>query len=129
MPCALNRLLPPQKIDKLKGQLSQLANLLQADPSDDGTGSDDLDEQELETLREAGIVPPAGASKRARRKSHSTKRPKHIIFANDPDEGTHPARVRLPFLQALTLILPPVVLFRSSASARCVRSRCAQSTR
>ncbi|KAI0735037.1 u3 small nucleolar RNA-associated protein 11 [Earliella scabrosa] len=84
-----------KKIDKLKGQLSQLANLLQADPSDDGTGSDDLDEQELETLREAGIVPPVGASKRARRKSHSTKRPKHIIFANDPDEARqHLASVR-----------------------------------
>ncbi|TBU63817.1 small-subunit processome [Dichomitus squalens] len=74
-----------KKIDKLKAQLSQLANLLRASPleGDDG-GAEELDDHELEVLREAGVVPPA--SKRARRKSHH-KKGRHILFAEDEEEA------------------------------------------
>ena len=67
----------------MKQQLSQLANLVQsASPDDEGT--DDLDEEELDVLREAGVIAPA--SKRGRRKMRS-KKGKHILFAEDEDEG------------------------------------------
>lgn len=46
---------------------------------------DELDEQELEALREAGVIAPE--PKRARRKSHSNKG-KHVLFAEDAAEGT-----------------------------------------
>ncbi|KAI0801134.1 small-subunit processome [Fomes fomentarius] len=72
-----------KKIDKLKEELSQLANLLQARPSGDDGGSADLDEEELQTLREAGILSPA--PKKARRKSHGSTR--HILFAEDAEEA------------------------------------------
>ncbi|KAI0698395.1 small-subunit processome [Cerioporus squamosus] len=75
-----------KKIDKLKSQLTQLANLLSG-PSADDSEADELDDHELEVLREAGVLPPAPAGKRARRKAHS-KKGKHIIFAEDSEEGT-----------------------------------------
>lgn len=46
--------------------------------------ADELDEQELEALREAGVIAPE--PKRARRKSHSNKG-KHVLFAEDAEEG------------------------------------------
>ncbi|KAI0651984.1 small-subunit processome [Trametes meyenii] len=72
-----------KKIDRLKGQLTQLADLLKPG-SLDGQDTEELDEQELEVLREAGVVPPE--SKKARRKSHS-KRGKHLVFAADESEA------------------------------------------
>ena len=66
----------------MKEQLSQLANLLKSSQDDEGTA--DLDEEELEVLREAGVLAPT--SKRGRKKSHS-KRAKHIVFAEDEEEG------------------------------------------
>ncbi|RPD82426.1 small-subunit processome [Lentinus tigrinus ALCF2SS1-7] len=74
-----------KKIDKVKSQLTQLANLLSG-PSPDAGGADELDDQELEVLREAGVLPPAPGSKRARRKTHS-KKGKHIVFAEDPEQA------------------------------------------
>ncbi|TFK94416.1 small-subunit processome [Polyporus arcularius HHB13444] len=78
-----------KKIDKLKNQLTQLANLLSA-PSADHSGAGELDDHELEVLREAGVLPPAPAAKRSQRKAHS-KKGKHIIFAEDPEEGARTA--------------------------------------
>ncbi|KAG1908325.1 u3 small nucleolar RNA-associated protein 11 [Suillus fuscotomentosus] len=67
------------KIERIKSQLTALANLIA--PQDDNIeddGEDALDETDLETLREAGIIPPG------------TKRrppPRHIIFAENEVEG------------------------------------------
>lgn len=90
-----------QKIDKLKSQLTQLANLL-SEPSTDDAGADELDDQELEVLREAGVLPPAPGGRRARRKTHS-KKGKHIVFAADPDEGTSTFVPRLARWAVLSL--------------------------
>ncbi|KAI0825000.1 small-subunit processome [Trametes gibbosa] len=70
-----------KKIDRLKNQLTQLADLFKSEMSDDG---EQLDERELEVLREAGVIPPE--SKKTRRKSHS-KRGKHVLFVEDAEEA------------------------------------------
>ncbi|KAG1749777.1 u3 small nucleolar RNA-associated protein 11 [Suillus paluster] len=78
--CSLfDQLIPWQKIEKIKSQLTTLANLIT--PQDDNLeddGEDALDETDLETLREAGVIPP------------ETKRrppPRHIIFAENETEA------------------------------------------
>ncbi|KAG2159626.1 u3 small nucleolar RNA-associated protein 11 [Suillus bovinus] len=68
-----------KKIERIKNQLTALANLI-APPDDDreDDGEDALDETDLETLREASVIPPG------------TKRrppPRHIIFAENETEG------------------------------------------
>ncbi|KAG2045077.1 small-subunit processome [Suillus americanus] len=69
------------KIERIKSQLTALANLIA--PQDDNIeddGEDALDETDLETLREAGVIPP------------ETKRrppPRHIIFAENETEGEY----------------------------------------
>ncbi|OJT11950.1 U3 small nucleolar RNA-associated protein 11 [Trametes pubescens] len=73
-----------KKIDKLKSQLTQLADLLKPGILNGEDDGDELDEQELEALREAGVIAPQ--SKRARRKSHSSKG-KHVLFAEDAAEA------------------------------------------
>ncbi|KAL1951398.1 hypothetical protein VTO73DRAFT_547 [Trametes versicolor] len=73
-----------KKIDKLKSQLTQLADLLKPGMLDGEDDADELDEQELEALREAGVIAPE--PKRARRKSHSNKG-KHVLFAEDAAEA------------------------------------------
>ncbi len=74
-----------QKIEKLKSQLSTLANLL----GSSSPGEDDmqgLEESELEVLQEAGIIP--GSSKPRRKKSSpSVPRRHHILFAESADDG------------------------------------------
>jgi U3 small nucleolar RNA-associated protein 11 len=73
------QLIPWQKIERIKSQLTALANLIA--PQDDNIqddGEDALDETDLKTLREAGVIPP------------ETKRrppPRHIIFAENDTEG------------------------------------------
>lgn len=68
-----------KKIERIKSQLTALANLIA--PQDDNMeddGEDALDEIDLETLREAGVIPP------------ETKRrplPRHIIFAENETEA------------------------------------------
>ncbi|KAI1788796.1 small-subunit processome [Ganoderma leucocontextum] len=76
-----------KKIDRLKAQLSQLANLVQPGTSDDiDAAEQELDNHELEVLREAGVVPPA--PRKARRKPRtSSKKGKHILFAEDEAEA------------------------------------------
>lgn len=75
------RLSNQKKIDKLKAQLTALADLLKADLIE---GEDeDLDEEELEVLQTAGILASGSETKRKWRESTS----KHIIFADDEEEG------------------------------------------
>ncbi|KAG1784187.1 small-subunit processome [Suillus placidus] len=68
-----------KKIERIKSQLTALANLIAPqDDNIDHDGEDALDETDLETLREAGVIPP------------ETKRrppPRHIIFAENETEG------------------------------------------
>ncbi|KAG2057046.1 small-subunit processome [Suillus hirtellus] len=68
-----------KKIERIKSQLTALANLIA--PQDDNIeddGEDALDETDLETLREAGIIPP-GTKQRPP--------PRHIIFAENEVEA------------------------------------------
>ncbi|KAG2369548.1 small-subunit processome [Suillus spraguei] len=74
------------KIERIKGQLTALANLIvPQDDSMEDDGEDALDETDLETLREAGVIPPEtkrrppprwktveSASSRRRRKNKSS---------------------------------------------------------
>lgn len=70
-----------QKIDKLKAQLTTLADLIKADFVE-GEG-EDLDEKELDILRTAGVIAGSAQSKRKRRKSSG----KHMVFAEDEEQG------------------------------------------
>ena len=81
--------------------------------SAEGEGTDELEEEELEVLREAGVIAPA--SKKGRRKARS-KRGKHILFADDEDEGVWRAAC-LPIPGTLTSRLPTAAQQRA-ASAR-----------
>ncbi|KAJ3523811.1 hypothetical protein NM688_g8664 [Phlebia brevispora] len=72
-----------KKIDKLKNQLTALADLVK--PLDEDEDEDALDEAELEVLREAGILPKAAPLKK-RRKARQT-RTKHVVFAENEDEA------------------------------------------
>ncbi|KAI0375131.1 small-subunit processome [Pilatotrama ljubarskyi] len=78
------RALGLKKIDRLKDQLTQLADLLKPAVLNGEEGDEELDEQELEVLREAGVIPPE--SKKSRRKSRS-KKGKHVLFAEDEEEA------------------------------------------
>ncbi|PSS29580.1 hypothetical protein PHLCEN_2v2728 [Hermanssonia centrifuga] len=70
-----------KKIDKLKSQLTTLADLVKPNPDEDD--EDQLNEEELEVLRDAGLVARPAASRR-RRKSSSGK---HIIFADSENQA------------------------------------------
>ena len=75
-----------QKIEKLKSQLSSLADLLRPGSLDVEIEESNLDEEELEILREAGLI--AGPSQ-GRKKSSSKGSAKHIIFAVNAEEGAY----------------------------------------
>ncbi|KAF7793402.1 hypothetical protein EIP86_004514 [Pleurotus ostreatoroseus] len=68
-----------KKIEKLKTQLTTLADLVKPLDEED---EEELDEAEVNTLREAGILPKAQPSKRRRRPAA-----KHIVFAEDDNEA------------------------------------------
>jgi U3 small nucleolar RNA-associated protein 11 len=83
----------PQKIDKIKAQLTALADLIKPSSinTDNTEGSgveDDLDEHELDILREAGIVSPSLAKGKG-------KKPKHILFVEDEEEGVYASFVSI----------------------------------
>ncbi|KAG6333903.1 hypothetical protein ID866_5188 [Astraeus odoratus] len=69
-----------KKIDKIKSQLTALANLVTFRDEDLENGDEPLDESELETLRAAGILSPQSKHK-GKRKQGTT--PRHIVFAED----------------------------------------------
>lgn len=62
---------------------------MQPGPSEDvdvNAAEDELDNHELDMLREAGVIPPA--PRKARRKARSTSmNGKHVLFAEDEAEG------------------------------------------
>ncbi|EAU92754.2 u3 small nucleolar RNA-associated protein 11 [Coprinopsis cinerea okayama7 len=64
-----------KKIDRLKRQLTEMADLFKS-----SLGGEDLEEDEYEVLQEAGILPPSG-KKRGRSKS------KHLVFAESLEEA------------------------------------------
>jgi U3 small nucleolar RNA-associated protein 11 len=68
---------PAQKIDKLKDQLTALADLVRPLGDEDAA---ELEEEELEILIDAGIVlAPSRSKGKARAKDH-------IVFVNSPEE-------------------------------------------
>ena len=67
--------------------MTTLANLIKSQDDDLGSDGDDaLDDGELETLREAGVIPPE-----PKRRSLA----RHIIFAENEAEGEYILRCRL----------------------------------
>lgn len=72
-----------QKIEKLKAQLTALIDLIaplllkEVDDADE----EELNETELDVLRQAGIIPPSKASKKSKRSV------KHFIFVDSEEEG------------------------------------------
>ncbi|KAF8516707.1 u3 small nucleolar RNA-associated protein 11 [Hysterangium stoloniferum] len=90
-----------KKIDKLKAQLSALADLLTPGKAgqDELDGNDDanLDEEELIILQNAGVLSSAKGKSKARRKSASNS--KHVIFVSNDEEARKyhaPARHTMP---------------------------------
>ncbi|EIM92248.1 u3 small nucleolar RNA-associated protein 11 [Stereum hirsutum FP-91666 SS1] len=70
-----------KKIEKLKSQLSTLADLFTSPNGDD---ENVLDEDELEVLRDAGILAgPSGSGSRKTRKNNT----KHIVFVENEEEA------------------------------------------
>jgi len=63
-----------KKIDKIKRQLTDLADLVSSRTADD----EPLEDAELETLRAAGVIAQSSSQKRT---------PKHIVFASDAAEA------------------------------------------
>lgn len=74
-----------QKIDKLKNQLSELADLFKFGENEDAEGEDELGENELQILREAGVI--ATPSTKRKRKSFGSRKPKHLVFVDTLEQG------------------------------------------
>ncbi|KAF8846172.1 u3 small nucleolar RNA-associated protein 11 [Paxillus ammoniavirescens] len=70
-----------KKIDRIKRQLTDLANLISSTDADEALedGEEPLVDTELETLRAAGVIVPQ--TQRKRKQNRST--PRHILFAED----------------------------------------------
>jgi hypothetical protein len=84
LPCLT---ITPQKIDKIKAQLTALVDLIKplsfnTGSADDSAVKDDLDEDELEILRDAGIISCS-------RLMGNGRKPKHVVFVDDKEEGAH----------------------------------------
>ncbi|KAH9950901.1 small-subunit processome [Amylocystis lapponica] len=76
-----------KKIDRLKNQLSALADLLKPGSLEgDGEGEKELDKADVEVLREAGVI-SAPSSSHSRRKSGGGRKAKHFIFAETVEEA------------------------------------------
>lgn len=73
-----------KKIEKLKNQLTSLANLVSVSDEELDAGDEPLDESELETLRAAGVLPPQPKSK-GKRKSNAV--PRLVVFAEDETDA------------------------------------------
>jgi len=74
-----------KKIDKLKGRLSALADLVKPNSFEEDDESEELDEEEIDILREAGIF--ADTSKTSKRRNSKRKPSQHIVFAEDEQEA------------------------------------------
>ncbi|KAF8898965.1 small-subunit processome [Infundibulicybe gibba] len=78
-----------KKIDKIKDQLMVMANLVGSHHDDDQAG---LDDEELEILKESGIISPP-------RKHH--KKPRHIVFVEDDAEAVQCTKPSNPVSKAV----------------------------
>lgn len=78
-----------KKIEKLKDRLKELADLFAPSHTGDVHQAEDddasLDEEELEILREAGVI--TGPSKVGRKRRSSQPRAKHIVFVENEEEA------------------------------------------
>ncbi|KAF8560170.1 small-subunit processome [Imleria badia] len=74
-----------KKIDKIKRQLTDLANLVSSGHNvvDDSEDDEPLASDELEILRAAGVIAPHTPRKRKQTRAS----PKHIVFAEDATEA------------------------------------------
>ncbi|KAH8119897.1 u3 small nucleolar RNA-associated protein 11 [Phellopilus nigrolimitatus] len=74
-----------KKIEKLKAQLTALADLIAPHLLSNGEEGDDdkLEDEELDVLRQAGIIQESKSSKRK-----SKQASKHIIFVDNEDEAS-----------------------------------------
>lgn len=73
-----------QKIDKIKAQLTALADLMKPGALGDESNEyeDELDPEDLETLKNAGII--SGKSRKGK-----GRQPKHIVFVDDEEAGMY----------------------------------------
>lgn len=73
-----------QKIDKIKQQLMEMADLLrQVSTNNEPTGMEDsLEKEEIAILKEAGIIDSKGKGR-----SVSYRKPQHIVFVDNEAEG------------------------------------------
>lgn len=76
-----------QKMDRIKVQLTTIADLLGASSldGDEDAAMNDLDDEELDTLRKAGVI--AGPSSSTKRTRKARPSPKHIVFADTDEQG------------------------------------------
>ncbi|KII94110.1 hypothetical protein PLICRDRAFT_99416 [Plicaturopsis crispa FD-325 SS-3] len=75
-----------KKIDKIKSQLMTLADLIRPIASKDEDGGDEeegLDEEELEILRDAGVI----SAPKGKRKARNSRKPTHIVFVDSKDDA------------------------------------------
>ena len=77
-------------MDRIKVQLSTIADLLGASSLDGGEDAamNDLDDEELDILRKAGVI--AGSSSSTKRTRKARPPPKHIVFADTDEQGMLP---------------------------------------
>jgi len=69
-----------QKIDKIKSQLMEMADLLKTTgAASDHEFEEELDDEEYQTLLDAGVLSQRPGGKR--------RKPGHIIFAESSEEG------------------------------------------
>ncbi|KAJ6621096.1 small-subunit processome [Mycena sp. CBHHK59/15] len=68
-----------KKIDKIKAQLTAMADLMKSGSLEDEDDMDDLDDDEIKTLQDAGIIP--------KRKGKGRAQAKHIVFVENEDEA------------------------------------------
>ncbi|KIK94110.1 hypothetical protein PAXRUDRAFT_33705 [Paxillus rubicundulus Ve08.2h10] len=75
-----------KKIDRIKRQLTDLANLMSSADADEALedGEEPLVDTELEILRVAGVIAPQ--TQRKQKRSRPT--PRHILFAEDDADGS-----------------------------------------
>lgn len=68
--------------------MTALADLLKRSPdAEEDADADELDEEELGVLREAGVLSaPSGKQ----RKANGGRKKNHILFAEDAEEGDYP---------------------------------------
>jgi len=90
-----------KKIDKLKAQLTALADLMTpgkvgTDDVEEEYDEDDFDEEDVQVLQDAGVLPSSSSSRSGKRRE-SERKSKHVLFVSNPDEARNykPPKERL----------------------------------